>query len=33
MVETDFEMKMLIEVSEVLICIGECCLKDGCIVQ
>lgn len=33
MVATEIEVEVLIEMSEFLFCIDQCCLDDGCIVQ
>jgi hypothetical protein len=32
MMETEVKMQMLIQKSEFLVCIDQCCLEDSCIV-
>lgn len=33
MMATEIEVEVLVEMSEFLVCIDQCCLDDGCIVQ
>jgi hypothetical protein len=33
MVVTELEMQVLVQMIEFLICIDQCCLKNGCIMQ
>jgi len=33
MMTTELEVQELVEMSEFLVCIDQCCLDDGCIVQ